>query len=248
MKTAEDFHREAEVTVANMNQEIIDTTENPVTFFQIGNTYQYYNYKFTIWARGKWKSELHKEKGARTVYEVTFNGNTAEKYYLDSSGIKKRIGDDRSNRNKGGSVNDEKKATGTKRVPKTANETAEQIRTKYADTIKNVREKVSKLQADDRILGALNLLCTMIDAVANERIENITNAAKQAHLVNVARRDEIKQTLETNKFRLARAVANDDDEQIMEIGKNNKELKAELYLLEQKIAAYETETETTAEE
>ena len=26
----------------------------------------------------------------------------------------------------------------------------------------------------------------------------------------------------------------------MEIGKNNKELKAELYLLEQKIAAYET--------
>ena len=241
MKTVEDFHREATVAVADMNQAIIDTTVNPVTFFQIGNTYQYYNYKFTIWARGKWKSELHKEKGARTVYEVTFNGNTAEKYYLDSSGIKKRIGDDRSNRDKSSSVNDEKKATGTKRVPKTANETAAQIRTKYADTIKNVRDKVSKLQDDDRITSALNLLCTMIDSVATERIENVTNAARNAYLANIARREEIKQTLETNKFRLARAVANDDDEQIMEVGKNNKELKAELYLLEQKIAAYETE-------
>ena len=106
MKTVEDFHKEAEVKVADMNQEIIDTTEKPVTFFAIGNTYQYYNYKFTLWARGKWKSELHKEKGARTVYEVTFNGNTAEKFYLDSSGIKKRIGDDRSNRD--GSANDDK--------------------------------------------------------------------------------------------------------------------------------------------
>ena len=104
----------------------------------------------------------------------------------------------------------------------------------------------------------------MIETAASERIENITNAAKRDYEMNVARRDEIKQTLETNKLRLARAVANDDDEQIMEIGKKNKELKAELLLIEQKTAAYEaaqivaasdasdetetTETETTAEE
>ena len=247
MKTVEDFHREATVAVADMNQAIIDTTVNPVTFFQIGNTYQYYNYKFTIWARGKWKSELHKEKGARTVYEVTFNGNTAEKYYLDSSGIKKRIGDDRSNRDKSSSVNDEKKATGTKRVPKTANETAAQIRTKYADTIKTVREKVGKLQADDRITSALNLLCTMIDSVATERIENVTNAAKQAYLANVARREQATAELNQKQAEMQAALSECDFAKVAVLGNAAKELQAELILLEQKIAEYET-AQTTAEE
>lgn len=240
MKTAEDFHKEAEVKVADMNQEIIDTTEKPVTFFAIGNTYQYYNYKFTLWARGKWKNELHKEKGARTVYEVTFNGNTNEKLYMDSSGIKKRIGDDRSNRDGSGSVNDEKKASGTKRMPKTANETAEQIRTKYADTIKQIRDKAGKLQADERITSALNLLCTMIDSAATKRIENITNAAKAAHLANVARREQATAEFNANLTKIATAYQNHDFKTLGALSTMNETLQAEIALLEQRIAAYET--------
>ena len=240
MKTVEDFYRKETVEAKDMNQVIIDTTEKPVTFFQIGNTYQYYNYKFTLWARGCWNSEKDKEKGARTVYEVTFNGNTSEKFYLDSSGIKRRIGDDRSNRDGSSSANDDKKATGTKRVPKPANETAAQIQTKYADTIKAVRDKVGKLQDDDRIASALNLLCTMIEQTAAERIENITNAARNAHLANVARREQATAELNQKQTEMQTALSNCDFAKVAVLGNAAKELQAELILLEQKIAEYET--------
>lgn len=210
----------------------VNTDGAPVTRYSIGTNYTFGTHTYSIVGVRKYTGDAHSYWLVKFDSDPTTHELTADK-------IKDYIGDDRK-QIRNGSANDDKKATGTKRVPKTANETAAQIKTKYADTIKAVREKVGKLQADDRITSALNLLCTMIDAVANERIENVTNAARNAYLVNVARRDEIKQTLETNKFRLARAVANDDDEQIMEIGKNNKELKAELILLEQKIAEYET--------
>lgn len=220
----------------------VNTDGAPVTRYSIGTNYTFGTHAYSIVGVRKYTGDAHSYWLVKFDSDPTTHELTADK-------IKDYIGDDRK-QIRNGSVNDEKKATGTKRVPKTANETAAQIRTKYADTIKAVRDKVGKLQDDDRITSALNLLCTMIDSVATERIENVTNAEKNAYLANVARRDEIKQTLETNKFRLARAVANDDDEQIMQIGKNNKELKAELFLLEQKIAAYEseTETETTAAE
>lgn len=183
-------------------------------------------------------------------YHYTIEGDETL-YKRDITAMKKQLGCDHIDhympREENASANDGEKASNTKRSKRSANETAAQIQTKYADTIKAVREKVSKLQDDDRITSALNLLCTMIDNVATERIENITNAERNAYLSNVARREEIKQTLETNKFRLTRAISNDDDEQIMEIGKNNKELKVELLLLEQKIAAYEA-AQTASEE
>lgn len=211
--------------------EQINTDGAPVKRYKVGVTYTYGTRTYTIVGVRKYHGDDH------SYWLVRFGADTAVQE-LTADKIKDKVGDDRK-QPRNGSVNDEKKATSTKRMPKTANETAAQIQTKYADTIKAVREKVSKLQDDDRILGALNLLCTMIETAASERIENITNAERNAYLSNVARREEIKQTLETNKFRLTRAIANDDDEQIMEIGKNNKELKAELILLEQKIAAYE---------
>lgn len=233
--TSLSFIESKESRVTSMNQEIIDTTSVAVRSYKVGNIYRYANHTFAIWAKGAWKNETTGKVSNHVVFAVTFDGGTQE-YYLDSEGIKQKIGDERRAA-RAASMDGNGKAT---KVKRTVDETAAQIQTKYADTIKNVREKVSKLQADDRILGALNLLCTMIETAASERIENITNAVRNAYLANVARRDEIKQTLETNKFRLTRAVANDDDEQIMEIGKNNKELKAELILLEQKIAEYET--------
>lgn len=234
MATSLSFVENKESRVSSMNQEVIDTTSVAVRSYKVGNIYRFANHTFAIWAKGSWKNEATGKVSNHVVFAVTFDGGTQE-YFLDSEGIKQKIGDERRAA-RAVSMDGNGKAT---KVKRTVDETAAQIQTKYADTIKAVREKVGKLQEDDRILGALNLLCTMIDSVATERIENITNAERNAYLANVARRDEIKQTLETNKFRLARAVANDDDEQIMEIGKNNKELKAELYLLEQKIAAYE---------
>ena len=211
----------------------VNTDGAPVKRYSIGTNYTFGTHTYSIVGVRKYTGDAHSYWLVKFDSDPTTHELTADK-------IKDYIGDDRK-QIRNGSVNDEKAASNTQKSKRSANETAAQIQTKYADTIKNVRDKVSKLQDDDRITSALNLLCTMIDAVANERIENVTNAAKQAYLANVARREEIKQTLETNKFRLARAVANDDDEQIMEIGKNNKELKAELYLLEQKISAYETE-------
>lgn len=232
--TSLSFVENRDSRVSSMNQEIIDTTSVAVRNYKVGNIYRYANHTFAIWAKGAWKNETTGKVSNHVVFAVTFDGGTQE-YYLDSEGIKQKIGDERRAA-RAVSMDSTGKAT---KVKRTSAESAAQIEAKYADTIKAVRDKVGKLQDDDRILGALNLLCTMIDSVATERIENITNAARNAHLANMARRDEIKQTLETNRFRLARAVANDDDEQIMEIGKNNKELKVELYLLEQKIAAYE---------
>ena len=233
----------------------VNTDGAPVKRYNIGTNYTFGTHTYSIVGVRKYTGDAHSYWLVKFDSDPTTHELTADK-------IKDYIGDDRK-QPRNGSANDTEHGTAQK-SKRTAKETAAQIKTKYADTIKVVREKVSKLQADERITSALNLLCTMIEQTAAERIENITNAVRNAYLANVARRDEIKQTLETNKFRLARAVANDDDEQIMEIGKNNKELKAELLLIEQKIAEYEsaqieaaskateetetTETETTAEE
>lgn len=219
----------------------VNTDGAPVKRYNIGTNYTYGTRTYSIVGVRKYTGDAHSYWLVKFDSDPTTHELTADK-------IKDYIGDDRK-QIRNGSANDTENGTAQK-SKRTAKETAAQIQTKYVDTIKAVRDKVGKLQDDDRILGALNLLCTMIEQTAAERIENITNAARNAHLANVARRDEIKQTLETNKFRLARAVANDDDEQIMEIGKNNKELKAELYLLEQKVAAYEAaqnEGETSEE-
>lgn len=220
----------------------VNTDGAPVTRYNIGTNYTFGTHTYSIVGVRKYTGDAHSYWLVKFDSDPTTHEMTADK-------IKDYIGDDRK-QIRNGSVYDGKKATGTKRVPKTANETAAQIRTKYADTIKAVREKVGKLQDDDRITSTLNLLCTMIGAVADERIENITNAAKRDYEMNVARREEIQQTLATNKFRLARAIDNDDDATIEEIGKNGRELKAELLLIEQKIAAYEAaqnEGETSEE-
>lgn len=235
MKTTSlSFVENKESRVTSMNQEVIDTTSVAVRSYKVGNIYRYANHTFAVWAKGSWKNETTGKVSNHVVFAVTFDGG-AQEYYLDSEGIKQKIGDERR-AVRAASMDSNGKAT---KVKRTVDETAAQIQTKYADTVKTVRDKVGKLQADERITAALNLLCTMIDSVATERIENITTAERNAYLANMARREEINQTLVTNKLRLSHAIAEDDDEQIMEIGKNNKELKAELILLEQKIAAYE---------
>ena len=229
----------------------VNTDGAPVKRYSIGTNYTYGTHTFSIVGVRKYTGDAHSYWLVKFDSDPTTHELTADK-------IKDYIGDDRK-QIRNGSANDDKKATGTKRVPKTANETAAQIRTKYADTIKNVRDKVSKLQDDDRITSALNLLCTMIDSVATERIENVTNAAKQAYLANVARREQATAELNQKQAEMQAALSNCDFAKVAVLGNAAKELQAELILLEQKIAEYETaqttaenasetETETTAEE
>lgn len=236
MKTTSlSFVENKESRVSSMNQEIIDTTSVAVRSYKVGNIYRFANHTFAIWAKGTWKNETTGKVSNHVVFAVTFDGGTQE-YYLDSEGIKQKIGDERRAA-RAVSMDSNGKAT---KVKRTTAESAAQIETKYADTIKNVREKVSKLQADDRILGALNLLCTMIDSVATERIENVTNAERNAYLANVARREEATAELNQKHAEMQAALSNCDFTTVASLGTAAKELQAELILLEQKIAAYET--------
>ena len=218
-----------------MNQEVIDTTSVAVRAYKVGNIYRFANHTFAIWAKGSWKNETTGKVSNHVVFAVTFDGGTQE-YFLDSEGIKQKIGDERR-ATRAASMDSNGKAT---KVKRTTAESAAQIETKYADTIKTVREKVGKLQADDRILGALNLLCAMIDSVASERIENVTNAERNAYLANVARREQATAELNQKQAEMQAALSSCDFAKVAVLGNAAKELQAELILLEQKIAEYET--------
>lgn len=235
MKTTSlSFIENKESRVSSMNQEIIDTTSVAVRAYKVGNIYRYVNHTFAIWAKGSWKNETTGKVSNHVVFAVTFDGGTQE-YFLDSEGIKQKIGDERR-ATRAASMDGNGKAT---KVKRTTAESAAQIETKYADTIKTVREKVGKLQDDDRILGALNLLCTMIDSVATERIETITNAERNAHWANVARREQATAELNQKQAEMQAALSICDFAKVAVLGNAAKELQAELILLEQKIAAYE---------
>ena len=95
MKTTSlSFVENKESRVLSMNQEIIDTTSVSVRAYKVGNIYRYANHTFAIWAKGSWKNETTGKVSNHVVFAVTFDGGTQE-YYLDSEGIKQKIGDER---------------------------------------------------------------------------------------------------------------------------------------------------------
>ena len=234
MKTTSlSFVENKESRVLSMNQEIIDTTSVSVRAYKVGNIYRYANHTFAIWAKGSWKNETTGKVSNHVVFAVTFDGGTQE-YFLDSEGIKQKIGDERR-ATRAASRDGNGKAT---KVKRTTAESAAQIETKYADTIKAVREKVGKLQEDDRILGALNLLCTMIDSVATERIENITNAEKAKRAARLERISYLSSVLPKLQLDAVAAMQDGDFERAVSLGKDAKEMQAELILLQAEEAAY----------
>ena len=174
-------------------------------------------------------------------YHYTIDGDETL-YKRDITNMKKHLGCDHIDhytpREETASANDSEKASGTKRSKRTANETAAQIQTKYADTIKAVRDKVGKLQDDDRILSALNLLCTMIDSVATERIEDITNAEKAKRTARLQRVGYLSSVLPKLQLDAVAAMQNGDFERAVSLGKDAKEMQAELILLQAEEAAY----------
>ena len=234
MKTTSlSFVENKESRVSSMNQEVIDTTSVAVRSYKVGNIYRYANHTFAVWAKGSWKNETTGKVSNHVVFAVTFDGGTQE-YFLDSEGIKQKIGDERR-ATRAASMDGNGKAT---KVKRTTAESAAQIETKYADTIKAVREKVGKLQEDDRIVGALNLLCTMIDSVATERIENITNAEKAKRAARLERISYLSSVLPKLQLDAVAAMQDGDFERAVSLGKDAKEMQAELILLQAEEAAY----------
>ena len=94
------------------------------------------------------------------------------------------------------------------------------------------------MQDDDRILGALNLLCTMIDNVATERIENITNAEKAKRAARLERISYLSSVLPKLQLDAVAAMQDGDFERAVSLGKDAKEMQAELILLQAEEAAY----------
>ena len=95
MKTTSlSFVENKESRVSSMNQEVIDTTSVAVRSYKVGNIYRFANHTFAIWAKGAWKNETTGKVSNHVVFAVTFDGGTQE-YYLDSEGIKQKIGDER---------------------------------------------------------------------------------------------------------------------------------------------------------
>ena len=100
------FVENKESRVSSINQEIIDTTSVAVRAYKVGNIYRFANHTFAIWAKGAWKNETTGKVSNHVVFAVTFDGGTQE-YYLDSEGIKQKIGDERRAA-RDGSANDDK--------------------------------------------------------------------------------------------------------------------------------------------
>ena len=189
-------------------------------------------------------------------YHYTIDGDETL-YKRDITNMKKHLGCDHIDhytpRDENASANDSEKASNTKRSKRSANETAAQIQTKYADTIKAVREKVGRLQDDERITSALNLLCTMIEQTAAERIENITNAEEAKRAARLQRIGYLSSVLPKLQLDAVAAMQNGDFERALNLGKDAKGMQAEILLLQAEESAYiaslvREETETTAEE
>ena len=82
-------------TVKAIDQNVIDTTSTMVNAYQVGKMYRYFNHTFAIWGAGKMQNDETGKKSNHVTFIVTFDGNTAQKHYLDSEGIKQRINDPR---------------------------------------------------------------------------------------------------------------------------------------------------------
>ena len=219
----------------------VNTDGAPVKRYNIGTNYTYGTHTYSIVGVRKYTGDAHSYWLVKFDSDPTTHELTADK-------IKDYIGDDRK-QIRNGSANDTENGTAQK-SKRTANETAAQIRTKYADTIKAVRDKVGKLQADDRILGALNLLCTMIETVASERIDTITNAEKAKRAARLERVSYLSSVLPKLQLDAVAAMQNGDFDRAVSLSKDAKEMQAELILLQAEEAAYNASiaSEETAED
>ena len=216
MKTASlSFIENKESRVSSMNQEIIDTTSVAVRAYKVGNIYRFANHTFAIWAKGAWKNETTGKVSNHVVFAVTFDGGTQE-YFLDSEGIKQKIGDERR-APRDGSANDDKSG---KAVPVADLEVcAQKARNAYKSelaAIETLQKRFGK-----RIVEEVATLCELcvsntaqtMYAAAKEKERKALAAKKETKefAANVASNkatiDEIKSALAAEKAKEQKDVA-----------------------------------------
>ena len=205
MKTTSlSFVENKESRVSSMNQEVIDTTSVAVRSYKVGNIYRYANHTFAVWAKGSWKNETTGKVSNHVVFAVTFDGGTQE-YYLDSEGIKQKIGDERR-APRDGSANDDKSG---KAVPVADLEVcAQKARNAYKTELAAIATLEKRF--GKRIVSEVATLCAIcVDntaqtmyAAAKEKERKAIAAKKEtkefaaAVASNKATIDEIKSALE----------------------------------------------------
>ena len=184
MKTTSlSFVENKESRVSSMNQEIIDTTSVAVRAYKVGNIYRYANHTFAVWAKGSWKNETTGKVSNHVVFAVTFDGGTQE-YFLDSEGIKQKIGDERR-APRDGSANDDKSG---KAIPVADLEVCAQ---KARNAYKSELAAIATLQKrfGERIVSEVAELCAIC-------VDNTTNtlyfAAKEKERKAIAAKKETK--------------------------------------------------------
>ena len=185
MKTTSlSFIENKESRVSSMNQEVIDTTSVAVRSYKVGNIYRYANHTFAIWAKGAWKNETTGKVSNHVVFAVTFDGGTQE-YFLDSEGIKQKIGDERR-APRDGSANDDKSG---KAVPVADLEVcAQKARNAYKSELAAI-ETLEK-RFGKRIVSEVATLCAIcVDNTA----QAMYAAAKEKERKAIAAKKETKE-------------------------------------------------------
>lgn len=221
MKTTSlSFVENKESRVSSMNQEIIDTTSVAVRNYKVGNIYRFANHTFAIWAKGAWKNETTGKVSNHVVFAVTFDGGTQE-YFLDSEGIKQKIGDERRAA-RDGSANDDKSG---KAVPVADLDVCTQ---KARNAYKSELAAIETLQKrfGKRVVSEVAELCAIcVDNTANAMFA----AAKEKERKAIAAKKETKEfaaavasnkaTIDEIKAALAieKAKENKDVAKIMEL-------------------------------
>ena len=216
MKTTSlSFIENKESRVSSMNQEIIDTTSVAVRSYKVGNIYRFANHTFAVWAKGAWKNETTGKVSNHVVFAVTFNGG-AQEYYLDSEGIKQKIGDERR-APRDGSANDDKSG---KAVPVADSEVCAQ---KARNAYKAELAAIATLQKrfGKRVISEVAGLCALcventaqtMYAAAKEKERKAIAAKKETkdYAANVAGNksmiDEIKSALAIEKAKEQKDLA-----------------------------------------
>ena len=248
--TSKTWIETANSRVNALNEGIIDTTSVPVKSYKVGNQYRYFAHTFAIWAKGSYRNDVSGKVSNHVIFAVTFDGKDDE-HYLDSEGIKQRIGDERRiERNY--ALDSNGTAVKSKRV-----ETAANIETKYAKAIEVINNAVAKLSNSDKTADYVSQLIDSLNADCRAHVDALNNAALAAHLQRVERLQAIDVELPALQARALEAMQGGDFVKSMDLSKRIVELQAELLLLQQQEAAYnatlataseDTDTDTEAQE
>lgn len=208
-------------TVTTIDQNVIDTTSTMVNAYKVGKMYRYFNHTFAIWGAGNMKNDETGTISNHVTFIVTFDGNTAQKHYLDSEGIKQRINDPRR-APRDGSANDDKSG---KAVPVADLEVcAQKARNAYKAELAAIATLQKRFGA--RIVSEVAELCELC---VNNTATTLYAAAKEKERKAIAAKKETKEfaaavasnkaTIDEIKSALAAEKAKDDKDlaRIMEL-------------------------------